>query len=298
MSYFKELDEELKCYLEQRLIEKCYQAYLVAEKAHRGQMRRSGEPYITHPVAAALILARMRLDYQTIMATLLHDVVEDTSISKDDLTQQFGEDVTALVDGVTKLTKIKFESRAEAQAENFRKMVLSMADDIRVVLIKLADRLHNMRTLEYLSEGKRRQIAQETLEIYAPIAHRLGLNQTYRELQDLAFRHLHPWRYATLSKAVNKSRNRRRDLVLKEVAAFRPDALVIPAQDLHDAGRNPWVLMAEGGHARRRPVKVGLLNTGYAEILEGLKEGDLLLPASARLTPDARVRVRPRPPAR
>ncbi|MDX1836419.1 guanosine-3',5'-bis(diphosphate) 3'-diphosphatase [Legionella taurinensis] len=212
MSYFKELDEELKCYLEQPYIEKCYQAYLVAEKAHQGQMRRSGEPYITHPVAAALILARMRLDYQTIMATLLHDVVEDTSISKDDLTQQFGEDVTALVDGVTKLTKIKFESRAEAQAENFRKMVLAMVKDIRVIIVKLADRFHNMHTLGAMPRLKRRRIAIETLEIYAPIANRLGMHALYTGLEDLGFQALYPMRYRAIKSAVEKSRGNRREL--------------------------------------------------------------------------------------
>ncbi|WED42343.1 bifunctional GTP diphosphokinase/guanosine-3',5'-bis pyrophosphate 3'-pyrophosphohydrolase [Legionella cardiaca] len=215
MSYFKELDEELKCYLEQPLIEKCYQAFLVAEKAHRGQMRRSGEPYITHPVAAALILARMRLDYQTIMATLLHDVVEDTSISKEDLIQQFGEDVTALVDGVTKLTKIKFESRAEAQAENFRKMVLAMVKDIRVIIVKLADRYHNMRTLGAMPSVKRRRIAIETLEIYAPIANRLGMHAIYTGLEDLGFQALYPMRYRAIKSAVEKSRGNRRELTQK-----------------------------------------------------------------------------------
>nr|WP_284499467.1 bifunctional GTP diphosphokinase/guanosine-3',5'-bis pyrophosphate 3'-pyrophosphohydrolase [Legionella maioricensis] len=212
VSYFKELDEELKCYLEQAQIEKCYQAYLVAEKAHHGQMRRSGEPYITHPVAAALILARMRLDYQTIMATLLHDVVEDTSISKEDLTRQFGEEVTALVDGVTKLTKIKFESKAEAQAENFRKMVLAMVKDIRVIIVKLADRLHNMRTLGAMPAAKRRRIAIETLEIYAPIANRLGMHSIYVGLEDLGFQALYPMRYRAIKSAVEKSRGNRREL--------------------------------------------------------------------------------------
>lgn len=215
MSYFKELDEELKSYLEQPCIEKCYQAYLVAEKAHQGQMRRSGEPYITHPVAAALILARMRLDYQTIMATLLHDVVEDTAISKDDLTQQFGEDVTALVDGVTKLTKIKFESRAEAQAENFRKMVLAMVKDIRVIIVKLADRYHNMRTLGAMPSAKRRRIAIETLEIYAPIANRLGMHAIYTGLEDLGFQALYPMRYRAIKSAAEKSRGNRRELTHK-----------------------------------------------------------------------------------
>ena len=212
VSYFKELDDELKCYLEPTQIEKCYQAYLVAEQAHNGQMRRSGEPYITHPVAAAIILARMRLDYQTIMATLLHDVVEDTSISKEDLLRQFGEEVTALVDGVTKLTKIKFESKAEAQAENFRKMVLAMVKDIRVIIVKLADRLHNMRTLGAMPHAKRRRIAIETLEIYAPIANRLGMHSIYVGLEDLGFQALYPMRYRAIKSAVEKARGNRREL--------------------------------------------------------------------------------------
>ncbi|MFI4919543.1 MAG: bifunctional GTP diphosphokinase/guanosine-3',5'-bis pyrophosphate 3'-pyrophosphohydrolase [Legionellales bacterium] len=212
MSYFKELDEELKCYLEQAQIEKCHKAYQVAEKAHHGQMRRSGEPYITHPVAAALILAKMRLDYQTIMATLLHDVVEDTSISKEDLKQQFGEEVTALVDGVTKLTKIKFESKAEAQAENFRKMVLAMVKDIRVIIVKLADRLHNMRTLGVMPYAKRRRIAIETLEIYAPIANRLGMHSIYIGLEDLGFHALYPMRHRAIKSALDKSLGNRREL--------------------------------------------------------------------------------------
>ncbi len=212
VSYFKELDEELKCYMDQAQVEKCYQAYMVAEKAHEGQKRRSGEPYITHPVAAALILARMRLDYQTIMATLLHDVVEDTSISKEDLILQFGEEVTSLVDGVTKLTKIKFESKAEAQAENFRKMVLAMVKDIRVIIVKLADRLHNMRTLGVMPSAKRRRIARETLEIYAPIANRLGMHAVYVGLEDLGFQALYPMRYRAIKSAVEKARGNRREL--------------------------------------------------------------------------------------
>lgn len=215
MDYFKELGDELERYLEPPQVDKCHQAYLVAKKGHRGQMRRSGEPYITHPVAAALILAHMRLDYQTIMATLLHDVVEDTSISKDDLTEQFGEDVTALVDGVTKLTKIKFESRAEAQAENFRKMVLAMVKDIRVIIVKLADRFHNMHTLGAMPYRKRRRIAIETLEIYAPIANRLGMHAIYTGLEDLGFQALYPMRYRAIKSAFEKSRGNRRELTQK-----------------------------------------------------------------------------------
>lgn len=212
VGYFKELREELKCYLDELQIDKCHQAYLVADKAHHGQMRRSGEPYISHPVAAALILARMRLDYQTIMATLLHDVVEDTSISKEDLLNKFGEEVTALVDGVTKLTKIKFESKAEAQAENFRKMVLAMVKDIRVIIVKLADRLHNMRTLGAMPSVKRRRIAIETLEIYAPIANRLGMHSMYVDLEDLGFQALYPMRYRAIKTAVELARGNRREL--------------------------------------------------------------------------------------
>lgn len=210
--YFEPLNEELKRYLSPEEVDKCYQAYLVAEKAHLGQMRRTGEAYITHPVAAALILATMRLDYQTIMATLLHDVIEDTTISIESLEQQFGEEVAALVDGVTKLTKIKFESRAEAQAENFRKMVMAMVKDIRVIIVKLADRFHNMRTLGVMPATKRKRIAIETLEIYAPIANRLGMHALYTGLEDLGFKALYPMRYAVIKAAVEKARGNRREL--------------------------------------------------------------------------------------
>ncbi len=215
MSYFDELHEELKRYLEPQQVETCSQAYLFAEKAHQGQMRRSGEAYISHPVAAALILAEMRLDYQTIIATLLHDVVEDTLISKDELLLQFGADVAALVDGVTKLTNIKFESRAQAQAENFRKMVLAMVKDIRVIIVKLADRLHNMRTLGVMPSAKRRRIAIETLEIYAPIANRLGMHAVYTGLEDLGFKALYPMRYRAIKSAVEKTRGNRHELTQK-----------------------------------------------------------------------------------
>jgi guanosine-3',5'-bis(diphosphate) 3'-pyrophosphohydrolase len=237
VNYFNELQEELGCYLESSQVEKCHQAYLVAEKAHQGQMRRTGEAYITHPVAAALILARMRLDYQTIMATLLHDVVEDTSISKSDLIKQFGEEVTTLVDGVTKLTKIKFESRAEAQAENFRKMVLAMVKDIRVIIVKLADRLHNMRTLGPLPRPKKKRIAIETLEIYAPIANRLGMHAIYIGLEDLGFKALYPMRYRAIKSAVEKARGNRRELMqrIEHDLQGALDTLKIPSE--HVFGR-------------------------------------------------------------
>jgi len=190
-------------------------AYRYADEAHLGQKRGNGEPYITHPIAVASQCAEWKLDAQALMAALLHDAMEDCGITKIDLIERFGAPVAELVDGLTKLDKLQFSSREETQAESFRKMLLAMAKDVRVILIKLADRTHNMRTLGDVPRNKWARIAGETLDIYAPIAHRLGLNQTYRELQDLAFRHSLPWRYATLTKAVAKARSRRRDLVQK-----------------------------------------------------------------------------------
>lgn len=215
MDHFSELRTALNDYLDHEQVALCNRAYEVALQAHEGQMRRSGEPYITHPVAAALILAGMRLDSQTIMATLLHDVIEDTLMSLDALRTEFGDEVAALVDGVTKLTKIKFESREEAQAENFRKMILAMVKDIRVIIVKLADRLHNMCTLGVMPSAKRRRIAIETLEIYAPIANRLGMHAIYTGLEDLGFKALYPLRYQTLKSAVEKSRGNRKELTQK-----------------------------------------------------------------------------------
>ena len=202
-------------YLDDASIEQVRQAYRYADKAHLGQMRSSGEPYITHPIAVAGLCASWKLDAQALSAALLHDAMEDCGVTKSDLVERFGASVAEMVDGLTKLDKLQFDTREENQAESFRKMLLAMARDVRVILIKLADRTHNMRTLSDMPRSKWRRISSETLEIYVPIAHRLGLNQTFRELQDLAFRHLHPWRYATLSKAVNKARGRRRDLVTK-----------------------------------------------------------------------------------
>ena len=202
-------------YLDNASIEQVRQAYRFADEAHLGQLRKNGEPYITHPIAVAAQCATWKLDAQALMAALLHDAMEDCGVTKMDLIKRFGAPVAELVDGLTKLDKLEFDTREENQAESFRKMLLAMARDVRVILIKLADRSHNMRTLSDMPRSKWRRISSETLEIYAPIAHRLGLNQTYRELQDLSFRHLHPWRYATLAKAVGKARNRRRDLVQK-----------------------------------------------------------------------------------
>ncbi|MDO8768154.1 MAG: bifunctional (p)ppGpp synthetase/guanosine-3',5'-bis(diphosphate) 3'-pyrophosphohydrolase [Burkholderiaceae bacterium] len=191
------------------------QAYRFADEAHLGQLRNNGEPYITHPIAVAAQCAEWKLDAQALMAALLHDAMEDCGVTKIELIERFGSPVAELVDGLTKLDKLQFNTREENQAESFRKMLLAMARDVRVILIKLADRTHNMRTLSDVPQTKWTRIASETLDIYAPIAHRLGLNQTYRELQNLAFRHLRPWRYAVLSKAVAKARSRRRDLIQK-----------------------------------------------------------------------------------
>lgn len=183
--------------------------------AHQGQTRVSGEPYIQHPIAVARILAEMRMDHQSIMAAILHDVIEDTSTAKEQLVSQFGEEVAELVDGVSKLTQIRFSSKAEAQAENFRKMMLAMVRDIRVILVKFADRLHNMRTLSALSPAKRRRISRETLEIYVPIANRLGMNAIRLELEDLGFAGLYPNRYRVLTEAIKKNRGNRKEVVQK-----------------------------------------------------------------------------------
>jgi GTP pyrophosphokinase len=202
-------------YLDAADIEQVRQAYRFADEAHLGQIRASGEPYITHPIAVAAQCAEWKLDAQALMAALLHDALEDCGITKPELIERFGAPVAELVDGLTKLDKLQFNTREENQAESFRKMLLAMARDVRVILIKLADRSHNMRTLHDMPRAKWGRIASETLDIYAPIAHRLGLNQTYRELQELAFRHLRPWRHAVLSKAVGRARSRRRDLIQK-----------------------------------------------------------------------------------
>ena len=196
-------------------VELVRKAYRFADTAHLGQMRQSGEPYITHPIAVAAQCAEWKLDAHALMAALLHDAMEDCGVTKADLVEQFGASVAELVDGLTKLDKLQFSTREEGQAESFRKMLLAMARDVRVILIKLADRTHNMRTMGDMPRAKWGRISAETLEIYAPIAHRLGLNQTYRELQDLAFRHLKPWRYSVLAKALQKARQRRRDLIQK-----------------------------------------------------------------------------------
>jgi len=211
----------LESYLPSEQVRAVYSAYLFGAEAHEGQHRMSGEPYIYHPMEVARILAEMHMDYQSIVAAVLHDVIEDTATAKDQVAREFGPEVAELVDGVSKLTQIRFESRAEAQAENFRKMLLAMVRDIRVILIKLADRLHNMRTLGAMPAEKRRRIARETLEIYAPIANRLGMNTVRLELEDLGFAALYPLRSRVLSEAVRKARGNRKEILHKIESAIR-----------------------------------------------------------------------------
>lgn len=221
MLQFADLRNQLAAYLNKDQVDLIASAYEMAEKAHSGQLRSSGDDYITHPLEVARILADMHLDYQSIIAAMLHDVIEDTSVSKEEIAERFGDKVAELVDGVSKLAQLKFESRAEAQAENLRKMMLAMARDIRVILVKLADRLHNMRTLAALSRDKQRRIALETLEIYAPIANRLGMNNFRLEFEDLGFSYLYPVRYRVLKEAVRKARGNRKEIVNSIETALR-----------------------------------------------------------------------------
>ena len=215
------LTQVLSGYLTKAELKEIKAAFHFSDESHPGQYRQSGEPYITHPVAVAEICADWKLDAQSIMAALLHDVMEDQGVTKTELAERFGAKVAELVDGLSKLDKMEFRSREEAQAENFRKMLLAMARDVRVILVKLADRLHNMRTLGAVPMEKRRRVARETIDIYAPIAHRLGLNNTYRELQELSFANFNPRRYATLEKAVKAARGNRREVVGKILDAVQ-----------------------------------------------------------------------------
>ena len=228
MSEAELLLRDASSYLKQEDVRQLQSAYEFSEAAHDGQYRRSGEPYISHPVAVATILAHWHLDSQALTAALLHDVMEDTTVTKGEISEKFGKLVAELVDGVSKLDKIEFESQEQAQAENFRKMFLAMARDVRVILIKLADRLHNMRTLDVMQPKKRARIARETLEIYAPIANRLGLNGLYMELQELSFMNLYPNRYRVLKKALETQRGNRKEVLEKILEAIK--------QRLEDAG--------------------------------------------------------------
>ena len=230
------LQAVLEDYLEPKDINKVKDAYRFADQAHLGQFRSSGSPYITHPISVAEICAGWKLDVDALRAALLHDVMEDQGITKQELIERFGDEVATLVDGLSKLDRLEFETKAQQQAESFRKMLLAMARDIRVILIKLADRLHNMRTLDAVSPEKRRRVAQETLEIYAPIAHRLGLNALFRELQDMCFAAIYPNRYRVLHKAVMAARGNRRE-VLSKIAETVKAALPAAGIEADLAGR-------------------------------------------------------------
>ncbi|EMI5490573.1 bifunctional GTP diphosphokinase/guanosine-3',5'-bis pyrophosphate 3'-pyrophosphohydrolase [Providencia stuartii] len=215
MYLFESLNQVIQKYLPKEQIELLKKAYVVARDAHEGQTRSSGEPYITHPVAVACILAQMRLDHETLMAALLHDVIEDTPATFQDIEELFGTTVAGLVEGVSKLDKLNFRDKKEAQAENFRKMIMAMVKDIRVILIKLADRTHNMRTLGSLRPDKRRRIARETLEIYSPLAHRLGIHHIKTELEELGFEALYPNRYRVIKEVVKAARGNRKEMIQK-----------------------------------------------------------------------------------
>ncbi|MEO6278233.1 bifunctional (p)ppGpp synthetase/guanosine-3',5'-bis(diphosphate) 3'-pyrophosphohydrolase [Roseateles sp.] len=238
-------------YLSKAEVKRVRDAYRFADEAHLGQKRATGEPYITHPIAVAGICAEWRLDAQALMAALMHDVVEDCGVSKTELIEKFDATTADLVDGLTKLDKLQFSTKEESQAESFRKMLLAMARDLRVILIKLADRLHNMRTMGAMAPHKARRIARETFDIYAPIAHRLGLNQTFRELEDLSFQYFHPWRYSALSKAVGKARGNRRDLVSRIEgdirAAFAKASLRVEVQGREKTVYSIYKKMREKG---------------------------------------------------
>jgi len=215
------LSLRLKQYLKPEDIALIWEGYRYAYQAHDGVVRKTGEPYIMHPVSVACVLADLHMDMPTILAALLHDVVEDTAVTTEDIKQKFGQQVAELVDGVTKLDKIEFQSASQAQAENFRKMLLAMSQDVRVILVKLADRLHNMQTLDAMKPEKQKLIAKETLEIYAPIANRLGLNSIYQELEDLSFKYLYPMRYRAISQAVKAARGNRKEVVSKILDAIK-----------------------------------------------------------------------------
>jgi GTP pyrophosphokinase len=231
----------LETYLESAEVKQIYRAYLYSADAHQGQARASGEPYVFHPLAVARILAEMHMDRESITAAILHDVIEDTPVAREEIATRFGEEVALLVDGVSKLTHLEFESRAEAQAANFRKMMLAMARDLRVILVKLADRLHNMRTLSALKRKKRRRIARETLEIYVPIAQRLGMRSIRRELEHTGFEALYPKRYQVLIEAVKRVKGQRKELMRKLEADIvqRMEEKGIQAR-IHGREKNLW----------------------------------------------------------
>lgn len=257
---FSDLRDQLATYLTAEQIDLISLAYAKADDAHAGQLRSSGDHYITHPTAVAGILADMHMDYQSIVAAILHDVIEDTEVSKEEIAEEFGDKVAELVDGVSKLAQLKFESRAEAQAENLRKMMLAMARDIRVILIKLADRLHNMRTLNALPREKQRRIALETLEIYAPISNRLGMNSFRVEFEDLGFSYLYPVRYRVLKEAVQKSRGNRKEIINSIEASLR--------EKLHEEGIKPKSILGREKHLYSLYRKMRAKDLSLNEIMD------------------------------
>ena len=215
VSSIKDLTKSLKTYMDSDQLEQVKKAFFFAANAHSGQYRVSGDPYVTHPVAVAEILAKFKMDGDSLSAAMLHDVIEDSGIPKSFLSKEFNKDVANLVDGVSKLDKIKISGKEDEQAEYFQKMVLAMSQDIRVIVVKLADRLHNMRTLNHLATAKQKRISKETIEIYAPIAHRIGMHQIYRELEDRAFEVLNPHRATILRKAIDTATKGRKKILSK-----------------------------------------------------------------------------------
>ncbi|MGX2969483.1 bifunctional GTP diphosphokinase/guanosine-3',5'-bis pyrophosphate 3'-pyrophosphohydrolase [Ursidibacter sp. B-7004-1] len=221
MDLFEPLNSIIQGYLPAEQIERVKRAFVVARDAHEGQFRSSGEPYITHPVAVACIIAEMKLDHEAVIAALLHDVIEDTPYTEEQLAEEFGASVAEIVQGVSKLDKLKFRTRQEAQVENFRKMILAMTKDVRVVLIKLADRTHNMQTLGALRPDKRQRIAKETLEIYTPLAHRLGMESLKNELEDLCFKAMYPYRYEVIKRSIETARGNLQEMILRISAEIK-----------------------------------------------------------------------------
>lgn len=260
MFAFTDLRELLAVYLSDEEVEKITKAYITANKAHEGQKRYTGEPYITHPIEVARILAQLKMDAECICAAILHDTIEDTRLNKKGIEETFGEKVAELVDGVSKLTQISYESREFQQAENFRKMMMAMANDIRVIIIKLADRLHNMRTLGALPIEKKRRIALETLEIYAPIAHRLGMNNMRIEFEDLGFAALYPIRYRVLKESVRKARGNRNTLIHNIEKTLQ--------QNLEDAGLASAKIWGREKHLYSLYKKMESKRLSFSEVMD------------------------------
>ncbi|MCV6638464.1 bifunctional (p)ppGpp synthetase/guanosine-3',5'-bis(diphosphate) 3'-pyrophosphohydrolase [Candidatus Albibeggiatoa sp. nov. NOAA] len=242
--YINDLCQLLESYLPQEQVQEVYRAYVFAEEAHKGQVRRSGEDFIHHPIAVAYNLAQFQMDMEALSAALLHDVIEDTGISKQAMIEEFGETVTELVDGVSKLNRMEFETREQAQAASFRKMVLAMSRDIRVIIIKLADRLHNIRTIGVMKPASRRRIARETLDIYAPIASRLGMNNVRLELEDLSFAALYPLRYKTIKKRLARIRDKRDEHFksITEALTKRLETYHFPYLEIQERDKYPYTI--------------------------------------------------------